>query len=80
MAHVSGVKNPAADYLSRIDINLKHMIHLKTNVEIPLFEVKTDLASKTPEQDDDGEQYITDEPNSSNHRWFHQQTQRSRLS
>ena len=52
LAHVPGVENPAADYLSRIDIHPKNRIHLKLHDEIPVFKVEIDLASKTPKQDD----------------------------
>ena len=61
LAHVPGVENPAADYLSRIDINPADRIHLKLHDEIPVFKVGIDLASKTPKQDDDEEEYIPDD-------------------
>ena len=37
LAHVPGVENPAANYLSRIDINPADRIHLKLHDEIPVF-------------------------------------------
>ena len=58
LAHVPGVENPAADYLSRIDIHPKDRIHLKLHEEIPVFRVKIDL--KTPKQYDEEEKYIPD--------------------
>ena len=61
LAHVPGVENPAADYLSGIDINPADRIHLKLLDEIPVFQVEIDLASKTPKQDDDEEEYILDD-------------------
>ena len=61
LAHVPGVENPAADYLSRIDIHPKDRIHLKLHDEIPVFKVEIDLASKTAKQDDEEEEYIPDE-------------------
>ena len=61
LAHVPGVENPAADYLSRIDIHPKDRIHLKLHDEIPVFKVEIDLASKTPKQDDEEEEYIPEE-------------------
>ena len=61
LTHVPGVENPAADYLSRIDINPADRIHLKLHDEIPVFKVEIDLASKTPKQDDDEEEYILDD-------------------
>ena len=36
LAHVPGVENPAADYLSRLDINPEDRIHLKLNDQIPV--------------------------------------------
>ena len=61
LAHVPGVENPAVDYLSRINIHPKDKIHLKLHDEIPVFTVEIDLASKTPKQDDEEEEYIPDE-------------------
>ena len=61
LAHVPGVENPAADYLSRIDIHPKERIHLKLHDEIPVFKVEIDLASKPPKQDDEEEEYIPEE-------------------
>ena len=63
LAHVPGVENPAADYLSRIDIHPKDRIHLKLHDEIPVFKVEIDLASKTPKQDDEEDDYIPDATN-----------------
>ena len=60
LAHVPGVENLAADYLSRIDIHPKDRIHLKLHDEIPVFTVEMDLASRTPKQDDEEEEYIPD--------------------
>ena len=53
LAHVSGVENPAADYLYRLDINPEDRIHLKLNDQIPVQFIEIDLAAKTPKQDDD---------------------------
>ena len=61
LAHIPGVENPAADYLSRIDINPADRIHLKLHNEKPVFKVEIDLAFKTPKQDDDEEEYIPDD-------------------
>ena len=60
-AHVPGVENPGADYLSRLDINPRCRIHLKLNDEFPVYKVEIDLASKTPKQDDDEAEYIPEE-------------------
>ena len=61
LAHVPGVENPAADYLSRIDIHPKDRIHLKLHDEIPVFKVEIDLASKTPKQDDEEKECMPEE-------------------
>ena len=53
LAHVPGVENPAADYLSRLDINPEDRIHLKLNDQIPVHYIEIDLTAKTPKQDDD---------------------------
>ena len=58
LAHVPGIDNPAADYLSRNDINPQDRIHFKLHDQIPMFKVETDLASKTPKQDDDGKDKV----------------------
>ena len=63
LAHVPGTENPAADYLSRLDIRPEERIHLKLNDEIPVFHVGIDLASKTPKQDEEEEEYIPDDQN-----------------
>ena len=62
LAHVPGVENPAADYLSRLDINPEDRIHLKLNDQIPVYYIEIDLAAKTPKQDDDEEDYDPDQP------------------
>ena len=62
LAHVPGVENPAADYLSRLDINPEDRIHLKLNDQIPVHYIEIDLAAKTPKQDDDEEDYDPDQP------------------
>ena len=62
LANVPGVENPAADYLSRIDINSEDRIHLKLNDQIPVHYIEIDLAAKTPKQDDDEEDYDLKQP------------------
>ena len=37
LAHVPGLENPGADYLSRLDINPRDRIHLKLHDEIPVY-------------------------------------------
>ena len=61
LAHVPGVENPAADYLSRLDINPEDRIHLKLNDQISVHYIEIDLAAKTPKQDDDEEDYDFDQ-------------------
>ena len=61
LAHVPGTENPAADYLSRLDIRPEERIHLKLNDEIPVFHVEIDLASRTPNHDEEEEEYIPDD-------------------
>ena len=62
LAHVPGVENPAADYLSRLGINPEDRIHLKFNLKlkITVHHIEIDLAAKTPKQDDDEEDYDPD--------------------
>ena len=62
LAHVHGVENLAADYLSIFDINPQDRIHLKLHDKIPVFKVEIDLASES-KQDDDEEEYIPDDVN-----------------
>ena len=60
-AHVLGVENPAADYLSRLHIIPEDRIHLKLNDQIPVHHIEIDLAAKTPKQDEDEEDYDPDQ-------------------
>ena len=46
LAHVPGVENPAADYLSRLDINPEDRIHLKLHDQIQVHYIEIDLAAK----------------------------------
>ena len=46
LAHVPGLENPTADYLSRLDINPEDRIHLKLNDQIPVHYNEIDLAAK----------------------------------
>ena len=48
LAHVPGVENPAADYLSRLDINPRDRIHLKLNDEIPVSKSRSIRPPKHP--------------------------------
>ena len=61
LVHVPGTENPAADYLSRLDINPQDRINLKLNDKIPVYYVEIDLAAKTPKQDDSEEDYDPDQ-------------------
>ena len=55
LAHVPGVDNSAADYLSRPDINPEDRIQLKLNDQIPVHYIEINLAANIPQQDDDEE-------------------------
>ena len=57
LAHVPSVENLAPDYLSRLEIPLDGRIHLKLTNLIPVFQVETDVASKTPTQEKDETDY-----------------------
>ena len=61
LAHVPGKENPAADYLSRLDIDPLERYHLKLKNKIPVHEIKIDLAAKTPKQEGDEEDIKYDE-------------------
>ena len=60
LAHVPGVENPAADYLSRLDIKPQDRIHLKLHDTIPVQHIEVDLASQTPKQDEEEDDYDSD--------------------
>ena len=57
LAHVPGTENVAADYLSRLDIRPEERVHLKLHDKIPVHHIEVDLASKTPKQDEDEEDF-----------------------
>ena len=62
LAPVPGVENPGADYLSRLEIRPEDRIHLKLIDAIPVFQVEIDIASKTPTQEEDeNDYYLRDE-------------------
>ena len=50
VAHVPGVENPAAENLSSLEIRIEDRIDLKSADSIPVFQVETEIASKTPKQ------------------------------
>ena len=52
LAHVPGTGNPAAEFLSHLDINLQHRFRLKFTDSIPVYRIDIDLAAKTPKQDE----------------------------
>ena len=60
LAHVPGVENPAADYLSRLDIKPQDRIHLKLHDTIPVQHIEVDLACQTPKQDEEEDDYDPD--------------------
>ena len=55
LAHIPGVENPAADYLS---IRPEERVHLKLNDSIPVHHIEIEIASKTPKQEEDGPDYF----------------------
>ena len=58
LAHVPGIENPAADYLSRLEIRPEERVHLKLTDSIPVHYIEIDIASKTPKQEDDEPDYF----------------------
>ena len=61
LAHIPGKDNPAADYLSRLDIDPLERYHLKLTDSIPVHEIEIDLAAKTPKQEGNEEDINYDE-------------------
>ena len=53
LTHIPGVENPAADYLSRLEIRPEERVHLKLHYSIPVHHIEIDIASKTPKQEED---------------------------
>ena len=63
VAHVPGVENPAADYLSRLEVRPEDRVHLKLTDTIPIHRIEVDIASRTPKQEEDEPDYFpTSEP------------------
>ena len=63
LAHVPGVENPAADYLSRLEIRPEDRVHLKLTDTIPIDRIEIDIASRTLKQEEDEPDYFpTSEP------------------
>ena len=63
LAHVPGVENPAADYLSRREIRPEDRVHLKLTNTITIHRIEIDIASRTPKQEEDEPDYFpTSEP------------------
>ena len=52
LALVTGVENPAADYVSRLGIRPEDRAHLKITDTIPIRRIKIDIASRTPKQEE----------------------------
>ena len=61
LAHVPCTENPAAEYLSPLDIRPEERIHFMPNDEFPVYHVEIDLSSETPKQDEDEEDLIPDD-------------------
>ena len=58
LAHVPGVENPAADYLSRLEIRPEDRVRLKLTDTIPIHRIEIDIASRTPKQEEDEPDYF----------------------
>ena len=58
LAHVPGVENPAADYLSRLEIRPEERVHLKITDSTPVHHIESEIASKTPKQEEDEPEYF----------------------
>ena len=58
LANVPGVENPAADYLSRIEIRPEDRVHSKLTDTIPIHRIEIDIASRTPKQEEDEPDYF----------------------
>ena len=57
LAHVPSVENPGADWGSRLENQPEDRIHLKLTISIPVFQAESDIASETPEQEEDETDY-----------------------
>ena len=63
LARVPGAENPAADYLSRLEIRPEDRVHLKLTDTIHIRRIEIDIASRTPKQEEDEPDYFpTSEP------------------
>ena len=58
LAHVPGVENLAANYLSRLEIRPEERVHLKLTDSIPVHHIEIEIVSKTPKQEDDEPGYF----------------------
>ena len=58
LAHVPCVENPAADYLSRLEIRREERVHLQLTDSIPVHHIEIEIASKTPKQEEDEPDYF----------------------
>ena len=61
LAHVPGIENPAADYLSRLDVAPANRVSLRLTDSIPIDRIELNMASKTPKQDDEQDIFNPDE-------------------
>ena len=57
LALIPCAENPAADYLSRLEVQPEDRLHLKVTDSLPVFHVEIDIASKTPKQEEDKTDY-----------------------
>ena len=64
LAHVPGIENPAADYLSRLNVTPADRVHLKLTDSIPTHRIAIDKFSKTPKQVEDEDEFNHNDLNS----------------
>ena len=63
LAILPGVENPAAAYLSRLEIRPEVRVHLKLTDTNSIHRIEIDIASRTPKQEEDETDYVpTSEP------------------
>ena len=62
LAHVPCEENPAANYLSRLEIRPEERVHLSLTDFIQVHHIEIDIASKTPKQQEDEPDYPPSKP------------------
>ena len=77
-AHVQA--NPAADYLSRLEIRPENRIHIKLTDSVPVFHVEIDNPAETPKQEDEMDYYSHVEANENIRKYWSKHWISSKLS